>query len=156
MSYAHGQLIFLESWSRSTDWGLPKRLGGLPRGAAVPALQQGMSCGRPLLLFRLAPPVRVANLELRQFSLRLQGHASGAPVLPDPAGIGYRTRSHRGMAEPAEECRNELGGGAGLLADSWGGGLPRPSAREPYGRAAAAAPRPRTRRQAVPAVPSPL
>jgi hypothetical protein len=48
------------------------------------------------------------------------------------AGLRSGVRHHRGIAGPAKGLCQELGGAAGRLAIQ-GGGLPRPSGREPYG-----------------------
>jgi len=57
-------------------------------------------------------------LKLLQLSLRLQGHASGAPARAAPAGLGCQNATSSRDRGTGARYRQEPGGGAGLLADS--------------------------------------
>ena len=69
---------------------------------------------------------------------------------PAQAVLRGGTRHHRGDSGNRRRGLPGAGRSSGAIRRLQGDGLPHPSGREPYGRAAVAAPMPRTRREAVP------
>ena len=93
--------------------------------------------------------------ELLQLLLRLQGHAFGAPGAQAPARLRAWARAHPQGKLDGRRSRHRRNRERGRIWPHGAAAWPTALARKRTARAAAAAPLPRTRRQAVTAVTHP-